>query len=363
MGGRLRLTLAYAALFFLLGTALLGVAYVTVRHHFQTDSVLRLDTGSDPPPESGGARRPLPGPSAMPADVRALAEARNRQALHGVLTAFAVALAAFTVLSVLGGRALAARALRPVAALTDRLQAEVDARERFIGNAAHQLLTPLSVMAAELEELSAVCAGREGEEMVANARLACDRSTAAVRGLLDLALGQAGTRTSEPVDLAQLVDGELAQRRFGGELLGELVPAALIGDRALLQECVATLVANALEHAHPQDEWLRIDTGQRDRAVYMRIENPGMHIPPDAVARLTEPFFRQAGRAAGGGPGLGLSIADAVVAAHGGRLIMEARVAGGLAVEVVLPSGRDREQIRPVRSHMARALASRVTEP
>jgi signal transduction histidine kinase len=333
---RLRLTLAYVALFFLLGAALLTVAYVTVRHHFQTDSVLRLDAGPDPPPESGAARRPL-AESAIPAAVRAIAEARNREALHGVLTAFAVALAAFTVLSVLAGRMLAARALRPVAALTDRLRAEVDARERFVGNAAHQLLTPLSVMAAELEELTAVCAGRDGEAMVANARRACDRSTAAVRGLLDLALGQAGTRACESVDLAQLVCGELAQRRFVGELRGELEPAVLTGDRALLQECVATLVANALEHAHPRDEWLLIDTGKRDGAVYLRIENPGVHIPADAVPRLTEPFFRQAGRATGGGPGLGLAIADAVVAAHEGRLAMEARDAGGLAVEVSLP--------------------------
>ncbi len=64
--------------------------------------------------------------------------------------------------------------------------------------------------------------------------------------------------------------------------------------------------------------------------------NTGAELPPDAVGRLTQPFERLGRRAGGRGAGLGLSIVEAVTAAHGGRLHFALREGGGLDVEVVL---------------------------
>jgi signal transduction histidine kinase len=69
------------------------------------------------------------------------------------------------------------------------------------------------------------------------------------------------------------------------------------------------------------------------------VEDRGPGVPPDALARMFEPFYRveESRDRATGGTGLGLSIAQKVVALHGGTIQARNREGGGLIVEITLP--------------------------
>jgi signal transduction histidine kinase len=70
------------------------------------------------------------------------------------------------------------------------------------------------------------------------------------------------------------------------------------------------------------------------------VANTGPAVPPDAVGRLFQPFLRLDGRQVGhdSGHGLGLSIVDAIAAAHGAAITAHARTGGGLSIEVTFPA-------------------------
>ncbi|NYF09480.1 two-component system sensor histidine kinase VanS [Leifsonia sp. AK011] len=229
--------------------------------------------------------------------------------------------------------------------MLDRVQASVDEYRRFAANASHELRTPLAVTRTMIEVAQAD-ENRDVDTLLARIAAMNERSIALTEALLDLASADNGTRETKDVDLAALTEVAVDEMREDAELreLDVTVrcdPARVRGDAALLSQLVSNLVRNALVHNVEGGE-VRVSTSTGAGLAYLRVENSGVVIDPSAVAVLTEPFVRGAGRvrAAGEratGAGLGLAIAASIVRAHRGTIDLTPRAGGGLVVVVGLP--------------------------
>jgi signal transduction histidine kinase len=239
-------------------------------------------------------------------------------------------------------------------AMLDRLQASFEAQRRFVADASHELRTPLAVMRTEVD-VALADPGAGVEDLRAAALVVRDatmRADRLVDSLLLLArsdrLSVDGLPLREPVELADIcalavsaVKGEAEER--GIVLTSSYAPAAVLGDRGLLERLVGNLVENGVRH-NVDGGWVRVDAGTVDDRARLQVMSTGPVVPPDEVPRLFEPFRRQGvARTARRGAGLGLSIVKAVTTVHGGAVTAEARPGGGLTVTVDLPGCR-REQ-------------------
>jgi signal transduction histidine kinase len=231
-------------------------------------------------------------------------------------------------------------------AMLARLDEAFAAQRRFVANASHELRTPLSVTRAAVEvTLAKPNATNEqlramGEEVAA----AMVKAQRLVDSLLLLARSEQRAGEAERDDLADLAAEALdAVRREADaralKVLSELEPAPVAGDLALLSRAVANLVENAVRHNRDHGE-VAVASGVDGAQAWVEVRNTGRTLSPAEVERLFEPFHRgERTRLDGDGVGLGLSIVEAVAAAHGGTVTARARPAadgGGLRVTLRL---------------------------
>jgi signal transduction histidine kinase len=225
--------------------------------------------------------------------------------------------------------------LKPLVAALNRAFGEIDAyirmQRRFLGNAAHQLRTPLTLLRAKIEDVP---------EPALRAELVRDvrRLTSLVSAMLDLARLQNHAIEKRPIDLAEitldvLADFSPSALDAGIELAlehAEEGPFLVQGVDAAVRSALANLVGNALIHAHG---------ARRIVATLSRgdisIDDDGAGLPDGAEHRLLEPF--QTGNSAGDGAGLGLSIVREIMAAHGGELVISSAPGRGTTMSLRFP--------------------------
>lgn len=238
--------------------------------------------------------------------------------------------------------------LRNIEAAFAASTASEERLRRFVADASHELRTPITTIRgyAELHrrggledpDARASAMARTEQEAVRMGRL--------VEDLLLLArLDQGRPLEADPVDLAALVtdardDAAVAHPEH--PVTADVAEGCLVvGDDHRLRQVVANLVGNAVRHT-PEGTLIALtvapvpDDAHRV-ALEVRDEGPGM--PPELAARAFERFARgdvARGRAAGS-TGLGLSIVEAIVAAHGGTVSLESVEGEGTTVRVVMP--------------------------
>jgi signal transduction histidine kinase len=208
--------------------------------------------------------------------------------------------------------------LKPMVSALNRAFHEINAyiqrQRRFLGNAAHQLRTPLTLLRAKIEDVT---------EPALKAELVRDvrRLTSLVSAMLDLARLQNHAIEKRPIDLGALTREVLADFSpsaldAGIELSLEQVPqdsVMVLGVEAAVRSALANLVGNALIHAHGAARVVaKLGRGS------VSISDDGAGIPPTSQLRLIEPF--QTGTTAKEGHGLGLSIIQEIMTAHAGTL-------------------------------------------
>lgn len=316
--------------------------------------------------------------------VAAPLEARNAM-LRRVVLFGAVMILLTAIASLLGGRWLAARALRPVTDIIDqagevgagtlrrRISAYADTAEyerlvqvlntmlerihetfesqrRFTADASHELRSPLTAMRGELE--LALRKERDASEyraVLASTHEEVLRLTRIIEGLLILARSDAGAMQlrREPCDLADVAREAVV--RAGGEpgsgpgrveiLAPEELPA--VADPGLLGQAVENLVRNALRFAGPRGK-VRLTLLEGPGEVRILVEDSGPGLPAGCEARVFERFWRgdPSRTLAHGseGTGLGLAIVKVLTEAHGGRVTASNGGAlGGARLVLVLP--------------------------
>lgn len=226
-------------------------------------------------------------------------------------------------------------------ATADRLEQLVEAQQRFVGDASHQLRTPLTALRLRLETLHP---SPDDEPRVAAALAETDRLGRLVQSLLDLARADGAQAPLVTVDLVAIARerhgawSEVADRRGVALALhaDDDVPARALD--GAIEQVLDNLLSNALEVA-PAGSTITIEVlrDADDATARLRVVDEGPGMPPEHRAQATGRFWRPPD-APKGGSGLGLSIVDHLATASGGRVLLDEGPDGrGLAVEVRLP--------------------------
>lgn len=230
--------------------------------------------------------------------------------------------------------------------LLRRLEDSIAAQRAFIGDAAHELRTPLAALRLQAQVLARTQDPTErrqqGEEFVA----AADRATHLVEQLLELARSEPGARSAAFVPvrldgLARDVAGQIAAAAVakGVDLGISGEEVTVQGDAHALRILLRNLVDNAVRYT-PSGGRVDVTTAQEGGHATLAVLDTGPGIPPAERERVFDRFYRVPGSAESGS-GLGLAIVRRIVEIHGARIKMDSGPSGaGLNVTVVFPGER-----------------------
>jgi signal transduction histidine kinase len=289
-----------------------------------------------------------------------LAALRNAQRLHtfegalegGVL----VLLAAASVALLFGWRRAEARARSRDARIEEQLRRTLEDLDGFAGRVAHDLRSPLTPILAGsqwIEKAPVTDAVRVHAERIERSARRLGRMIDALLQYTRAPAEGGGEGVSTPVSavVGEIVADfdELARAR-GARLETDLGPdATLACGPEILQSIVANLVDNALKYGGREGQPPRVTVRTRLEPPFcaIEVEDAGRGIPPELRERVFQPLFR--GEKGGAGVGLGLSIVQRLVEAHGGRVVLVAGAAGGALFRVLLPlaEAASRGEARP----------------
>ncbi|NRD27343.1 HAMP domain-containing histidine kinase [Frigoribacterium sp. VKM Ac-2836] len=249
-----------------------------------------------------------------------------------------------------GGGDEIARLARTLNGMLDRLDASATAQRRFVGDASHELKTPLATIRQHAEVALLHPGSIDGAALAGTVLGEEARLTALVQGLLVLARADEGALgvTRRPVDLDDLVVAETARLRGLARPDGHaplavdataVGPARVDGDEGLLGQVVRNLVANAARHAEGR---VAVALAERDGGVELTVDDDGAGVAEADRERVFDRFVRldEARAREAGGSGLGLAIVREIVRVHGGAVSVGASPLGGARFVVTLPAGR-----------------------
>jgi sigma-B regulation protein RsbU (phosphoserine phosphatase) len=210
-----------------------------------------------------------------------------------------------------------------------RLAAERDTaqlREQFIAVLGHDLRNPLAAIVGAARLLRRENLTSKGVQVTELMEASVDRMAGLIDDVMDFARGRLGSGIGlnrelgllEPV-LRQVV-AELEASQPSREIILEVDAPELISfDPGRLAQLVSNLVGNALTHGDPKSP-VRVKAFAGEKGMELWVANAGEPIPPVALPRLFQPFFRGEVRPSRQGLGLGLHIASEIAKAHGGTL-------------------------------------------
>jgi heavy metal sensor kinase len=257
------------------------------------------------------------------------------------------------------------RLARTLNEMLARLEAAFAQVRRFSADASHELRTPLTVLKGEIEvALRSPRDSGEYQRVLASALEEVESMTRLVDDLLLLSRADAGALRwgAEPVELDRLVE-EVAKE---GEILGRgkqvrvkiqgLEPLIVQGDGQRLKQLLRNLVDNGVKYTPPGGQVsLALRAVKRETSNVKRmgseigqaggdlaeitVQDSGIGIPPEALPRIFERFYRvdPARSREAGGAGLGLCIARTIAEAHGGRIEVQSIPGAGSTFTIVLP--------------------------
>ncbi len=217
-------------------------------------------------------------------------------------------------------------------AMSARVGAMLDEKDRMLGAIGHDLRTPLASLRIRAESVEPE---EEGARMVAT----IEEMTSMLDDTLALARTGRGVEQLRAIDVAALVDtvveeflalGQPVEMKPGGRAIARIQPN-------LIRRAARNLIENAVKYAGAA----RVAVHETDDGVAIDISDNGPGIPEHELANVQEPFYRiEPSRSREtGGSGLGLTLARAAAQAHGGELELANRTEGGLTARIVLPRG------------------------
>jgi two-component system phosphate regulon sensor histidine kinase PhoR len=233
--------------------------------------------------------------------------------------------------------------------MSSDMQAMLQARTDLVTNVGHELRTPLTAVKGLIETLrdGAVDDLQVREKFLASIEDETDRLIRLVNDLLVLSRADAHTLTlrRKQVDLTALARS--CAEQLAAQAAAQNVSVSVDGpacqvmaDPDRVRQIIINLLDNAIRFSPPgQAVTVTVTPSANDVAASVQDCGPG--IPPAEQARVFERFYRgdkSRARDADGGAGLGLSIAQALVQAHGGRITLESQEKHGTTVRFTLPA-------------------------
>lgn len=230
-------------------------------------------------------------------------------------------------------------------AMAESIEQAERSKRQMIADVAHELRTPIAILRTAVEGFEDGVLAPTPENLSAlkdkihlTARLIDDLQQLALADMGQLSLQLEPLAVGEVVaDIAGLVGPHIED---GGVRLVADVPADLPtvkADRHRVQQVLLNLLANALRYT-PAGGEIRITARHEDSGVEVRVCDSGPGLSEEDLKRVFDRFYRgAAARGAGPGAGLGLSVAKALVEAHGGRIWAENRPEGGACFRFTLP--------------------------
>lgn len=235
--------------------------------------------------------------------------------------------------------------------MIERLERSFREMQRFTADASHELRTPIAVIRTETEvALNKPLDDPEKQSLLSNVLEECQRLTHITEQLLMLSREDAGIGQSprEPLDLAAMSE-EVAEvmRPLAAakhqQLLTETDGRVIVsGDPARLRQVLYNLLDNAIKYT-PEGGRVDLSVQPVDSNARLTVRDTGVGISPEHQPHVFERFYRvdKARSRADGGSGLGLSIVESIVTAHGGRVEVLSVPGEGATFQIDLPMQAD----------------------
>ena len=225
-----------------------------------------------------------------------------------------------------------------------RLEAAFAQQQQFTSDAAHELRTPVAVMLTQTQlSLSRERSSAEYRQTLETCQRAAQRMRRLIESLLALARLDAGQETMRRLkfdlatvirDCADLVQPLAADR--GVIVALEIQSLECTGDSERIAQVLTNLLTNAIHYNRPQGE-VRVATALENGAAIITVRDTGTGIAAGDLPRVFERFYRSDKSRTSGGQGLGLSICQAIITAHGGSLEVASEAGVGTTFTVRLP--------------------------
>ena len=226
--------------------------------------------------------------------------------------------------------------------MLERLSEAFEIQRQFTANAAHELRTPLALMQVQLDLYNSASHPGNDADTLQTIKMVTeqnDKLNRMVKTLLDMSELQTVGR-DDKIILDAIVEEVLAdleplavERNI--KLIGKCEDATMIGSDILIYRLVYNLVENAIKYNHPLGQ-VTVTAYQRNKHVYLSVEDTGSGIPKELRERVFEPFFRvdKSRSRELGGVGLGLALVHEIVRVHDGSICIKSGKTGGTIFEV-----------------------------
>ena len=241
------------------------------------------------------------------------------------------------------------RLSRAVNQMLLRLKQAFDAQQQFVGNAAHELRTPLALMQARLDLYMSTDHGDscpETAETIAMMREQTERLSRMVRTLLDMSELKTVPRTDR-IQLAPMIEEVLADLSPLAEKSGVTLSQSgedlwITGSDVLVYRAIFNLVENGVKYNRPGGS-VCAAVSRRGEEAMIEIKDTGCGIPEDFRESVFQPFFRvdKSRSREKGGVGLGLSLVWEIAHLHGGDVRVRESGESGTAIELTLPASEE----------------------
>lgn len=226
--------------------------------------------------------------------------------------------------------------------MLERLSEAFEIQRQFTANAAHELRTPLALMQVQLDLYNSASHPGNDADTLQTIKMVTeqnDKLNRMVKTLLDMSELQTVGR-DDKIILDAIVEEVLADLEplaveKNIKLIGKCEDSTMIGSDILIYRLVYNLVENAIKYNHPLGQ-VTVTAYQRNKHVYLSVEDTGSGIPKELRERVFEPFFRvdKSRSRELGGVGLGLAFVREIVRVHDGSICIKSGKTGGTIFEV-----------------------------